>query len=77
MKHHILGDNFDQFWSFLPKPDFSVKIPQTIPQGALIPCQISQKTNEQIPIKLTLLKRQKGKQKDGGKMDSRMDRKTD
>ena len=33
------------FWSFLPKPDFSVKIPQAIPQGALIPCQTSQKTN--------------------------------
>ena len=60
------------FWSFLPKLDFSVKIPQTIPQGALIPSQISQKNNLQIPRKLKLLKRQKGKQKDGGKMNRRM-----
>ena len=65
------------FWSFLSKPNFSVKIPQTIPQGTLIPCQISQKTNVQIPQKLTLLKRQKDEQKDGGEMDRRMDGKTD
>ena len=43
-KSHF-GAIFDHFWSFLPKPNFPVKIPQTIPQGALIPFQISQKTN--------------------------------
>ena len=42
-KSHF-GVIFDHFL-FLPKPDFSVKIPQTVLEGALIPCQISQKTN--------------------------------
>ena len=72
---------FGHFWPFYghfrPNQKFSVKIRQRVRQGALIPCQISQKANASIPTKLTLLKRQNGEQKDGGKMDRRMDGKTD
>ena len=67
---------FDHFWSFSLKSDFSVKIPQTIPQGALLLCQISQKTNVLIPTKLTLLKRQKG-ETEGWRKDGQKDRQKD
>ena len=35
----------DHFVVIFVQTRFSVKIPKTIPQGALILCQISQKTN--------------------------------
>ena len=64
---------FGYFFGYLFLRGFSLKNPallHTTAQGSLIPCQISEKTNVQIPRKL--LERQKdGRkygQKDGGKV---------
>ena len=82
MKNPIFGSFLTIFWSFLPKPDFSVKTPQTIPQGALIPCQISQKLMCKFQQNLQSKKTEgrtegwrKDRQKDGRK-DGRNNRQT-
>ena len=64
-KTMFLGHFFNHFLSFLPDGDFfqKIRLSHTTILGLLTPCQISQKTNEPIPRKLT--DRWKHKQKDG------------
>ena len=60
------GAIFDHFWSFLPDRVFFHKIwlcHTTTIYGLLRPCQVSEKTNEPIPRKLT------DRQKDGRRAD--------
>ena len=64
----------------MPKADFSLKNPHTIPKGPTIPWQISEKTNLLIPRKFKLLERQKDRQKDqqkNGQKDEQKNRQKD